>query len=98
MADDFIFACFHTTHVDVRLTSSDHAVLARATSHVRGIGAGNHRFRRRAAVVHARATEEVTLDDRHVHPIAGEPSCQRGPCLARAAEKLGVTLKLVTAG
>ena len=57
-------------HVHANVAVNGHTEIARSSRGMSDVRAGNHGFRWYAAGVHARAAEQMPLDDRDRHPCA----------------------------
>src|SRR3954463_6538924 len=83
VAHPAVLAALDPCHDDARLVGSK-TVLASPARHVRGARTRDHRLRRDAACVDARATEDVALDQRRLQPFLVQPRAERGPGLPGA--------------
>src|SRR5262249_36148721 len=80
---DTVLARDHFLHVDANVARVD-AKGWRAAGMLRDAGAGQHRLRRRAAVIDAGAAQELLLDHCHALPEVGELVSEGTAPLSRA--------------
>ncbi len=79
-----ILARLDLLHVHRNGPADQHTKLWATPGHISGTSAGNQGLGWYTACIDTGSPEELALDDSHLHPCAGQPSCQRRPRLPRA--------------
>src|ERR1043165_668778 len=78
----FIFACFHTLHIDAHIAIDGKTILGTPASNMGRVRAGNERLCRDAARIHTGATKPMTFNNGDCHARCRKPRSQRRACLA----------------
>ncbi len=72
-ARNVIFARFDLFHIHSNGTVDHHPEISRTPGHISSAGAGHQRFGGNTACIDTSASEQLSLDNRHLHPFAGQP-------------------------